>query len=163
MKWLALIALAGVASLAYADVQPFETGSLAKIRAAHAGRPFILGFWSLDCPHCPKELEQLGKLRQLHPKIEVVLVSTDLPGDVSALADFAVRQGLGEAEQWVFAGAQPHKLRFEIDHHWWGELPRTYLFDADHKFEAHSGLVGAEIWKRWLDRNSIDGDQRKQR
>jgi len=144
MLLLALVSLA-----AQAQVQPFEAGSLAQIRTAHAGRPFILSFWSLDCAHCPKELLALGELRRRHPRLDVVLVSTDTPAAAALLADFAARQGLAGAEQWVFADPQPQKLRFEIDRRWWGELPRTYFYDAAHRIEAVSGILPAERLARW--------------
>ncbi len=159
MKWLRLLPwlFLLVASLVWADVgaggeagvRPFESGSLQTIRAAHVHRPFILTFWSIDCAHCPKELKALGELKKQYPKLDIVLVSTD--GDVPAahLASFATRQGLGAAEQWVFADPQPEKLRFEIDRRWWGELPRTYFFDAAHKRESVSGLVSEERLQRW--------------
>ena len=134
-------------------VRLFESGSLDKIRLAHHGKPFILGFWSLDCSHCPEELKALGALKKLHPKLQVVLVSTDTQADATVLTQTAARHGLTRAEQWVFADPQPEKLRFEIDRRWWGELPRAYLFDAEHRSEAVSGIIPAERLARWADEN----------
>ena len=142
--WLML-----VAGAAQAEVRPFESGSLTAIRAAHAGHAFILTFWSIDCAHCPKELKALGELKRRYPKLDIVLVATDHELPTAPLAAFAVQQGLGAVEQWVFADPQPEKLRFEIDRHWWGELPRTYFFDARHQMEGVSGLVNEERLKRW--------------
>lgn len=135
---------------ALAEVRLFETGSLATIKAAHEGRPFILALWSIDCTHCPQELQTLGELRRRNPQVAVVLVSTDAPDHASQLADFAASRGLSSAEQWVFADPQPQKLRYEIDRRWWGELPRTYLFDGDHKAAAYSGPVDDDALQQWL-------------
>lgn len=153
MLRLLLLTLACAAGLAQAEVKPFAAGSLAQIRAAREGRPFILAFWSLECAHCPKELKILGEVKRRYPKADLVLVSTDTPADAAALAEFADRQGLGAAEQWVFAD-QPQKLRFEVDRRWWGELPRTYLFDATHKAEGHSGLIDTDTLGHWLARSA---------
>ena len=151
---LAALALALAVGLAQAEVKPFEPGSLAKIRAAREGRPFILAFWSLDCAHCPKELQALGEFRKRNPGVDVVLVSTDTPDNAPLLAGFAAQQGLPAAEQWVFADPQPQRLRYEIDRRWWGELPRTYLYDSDHKAVAYSGMVAADALQQWLTRNA---------
>ncbi len=147
-RTIALLLLTAFAVLAHAEVRPFESGSLAKIRAARDGRPFILSFWSLECAHCPKELKALGELKRQHPALDVVLVSTDTPAESSALAEFAAQSGLARAEQWVFAG-DAQKLRYEIDRRWWGELPRTYFHDSAHRVEAKSGVVSAEALADW--------------
>ena len=67
-------------------IRPFVSGSLAQILAAREDRPFILVFWSLECQYCPTELKMLGALKQLYPKLEVVLVATDTPNDIPQLA-----------------------------------------------------------------------------
>jgi thiol-disulfide isomerase/thioredoxin len=134
-----------------ADVQPFGPGSIEKIRQARAGKPFILSFWSVDCAHCPKELKALGELKRRHPRLDVVLVSTDSPAEIPALTATAERHGLGGVEQWVFADARPEKLRYEVDRRWWGELPRTYFSDGQ-GVEAVSGVVPEERLARWADR-----------
>lgn len=132
-----------------AEVRPFDSASLDAIRAAHARRPFILIFWSIDCAHCPKELKALGELKRQYPKLDIVLVSTDNEAEAAQLAGFAAQQGLGAVEQWMFADPQPEKLRFAVDRRWWGELPRTYFFDASHRSEGVSGLVAPERLQRW--------------
>lgn len=136
--------------IAHAEVRPFTSGSLDAIRAAHADRAFILAFWSIDCAHCPKELRTLGALKKKFPELEIVLVATDNETPGATLADFAARQGLGEVEQWMFADAQPERLRYEIDRHWWGELPRTYFFDGGPDAEGVSGIVPRKRLERWI-------------
>lgn len=42
-----LVFCAGVKAEA---LRPFKLGSLSEITAQRAGKPFILLFWSLDCP-----------------------------------------------------------------------------------------------------------------
>lgn len=150
MRWLPWLLLLVVAwAQAAAEVRPFESGSLDVIRAARAHRPFILTFWSIDCAHCPKELKALGELKTQYPKLDIVLVSTDNEAAAEQLASFAARQGLGGVDQWMFADPQPEKLRFQVDRRWWGELPRTYFFDATHGMDGVSGLVSEERLRRW--------------
>lgn len=143
-----LVALAGATAQA-AEPRPFVSGSMQQIRAAHAGRPFVLALWSLTCSHCQEELAQLGMLQHRHPQLNVVLISTDTPDDATALTTTLARHGLVRAEAWVYADGFAERLRFEIDPRWGGELPRTYFFDRAHAVTARSGaLVPAEL-ERW--------------
>lgn len=152
MKRLVLLfaLLAGLAGLAEADVRPFGPGSLPQIQGERSGKPFILALWSATCIHCPGELKALGELARQHPGLDIVLVAADTPADAPQLERLAADYGLGRQAQWVFADAQPEKLRFAIDRRWYGELPRTYFFDAQHRREASSGVVPAERLERWV-------------
>jgi thiol-disulfide isomerase/thioredoxin len=148
MKILLLL-MSLMAGLAHAEVRPFLPGSLAQIQAARVGKPFILALWSASCTHCPGELKALGDLARQYAGLEVVLVATDTPELAPQLARLAESYGLGDQAQWVFADAQSEKLRFEIDRRWYGELPRTYFFDARHRREGRSGLIPGERLERW--------------
>ncbi|HJX16783.1 MAG TPA: TlpA disulfide reductase family protein [Acidiferrobacterales bacterium] len=143
-----LAALAGAAAQA-AELKPFVAGSMQQIRAAHAGRPFVLALWSLTCSHCQEELAQLGALQRRHPQLNVVLISTDTAEDAEALTATLARHGLARAEAWVYADAFAERLRFEIDPRWGGELPRTYLFDRAHAVTARSGALAPAELERW--------------
>lgn len=148
MKRLLLL-LCLLAAQAAAEVRPFETGSLARIEAERAGKPFILALWSVTCEHCPGELRALGELARRHPGLEIVLVAADSPAEVPQLEKLAAGYGLRRQSQWVFAEPQPERLRFEIDRRWYGELPRTYFYDAAHRREARSGVVPPERLEQW--------------
>jgi thiol-disulfide isomerase/thioredoxin len=143
-----LAALAGAAAQA-AELKPFVAGSMPQIRAAHAGRPFVLVLWSLTCSHCQEELARLGALQRRHPQLNVVLISTDTPGDAAALTATLARHRLARAEAWVYADAFVERLRFEIDPRWGGELPRTYFFDRAHAVTARSGALAPAELERW--------------
>lgn len=149
MKRLVLL-LALLAGLAEAEVRPFGPGSLQQIQAERSGKPFILALWSATCTHCPSELKALGELSRQHPGLDIVLVAADTPAETPQLEKLAADYGLGRQAQWVFADAQPEKLRFAIDRRWYGELPRTYFFDAQHRREAGSGVMPAERLERWV-------------
>jgi len=134
-------------------VRPFVAGSLARVLANRAGKPFILGFWSLDCVHCGEEMKRLKALKQRHPGLDLVLVSTDGEIEPATLAAHLQAAGLGRAEQWVFADPVPERLRQEIDKRWYGELPRTYLYGRDGQVSAVSGLLNDDVLAPWLKRN----------
>ena len=146
--WLVLGAGAAVAG----ELQPFTGESLPAIKQQFAGRPFILTLWSLTCHHCAKELQTLGKLARSERNLPLVIVSTDTPDDARELRAALKRHGLDRLDTWVFADAVPERLRYAIDPAWRGELPRSYLFDAAHRREAHSGLLNEAQLKDWLKR-----------
>lgn len=147
--WVALLLLLALPSWA-GELKPFGHGSMAQIAAAREGKPFILGFWSISCSHCQEDLALLGEFSQKHPTAQVVLVSTDTPEDSAAIGATLQRHGLGSGEAWVFADAFADRLRFEVDRKWYGELPRTYFYDAAHGVTAFSGKLDAGRLERWV-------------
>lgn len=147
---LLLLALCWFAPpLAAQTLQPFQSGSYQAIVDARSGRPFVLAFWSIDCPPCYKELKMFGELLRSQP-LDLVLVSTDGPGAATQVAEVLARFGLAQAETWLFA-APPERLRFEIDRTWYGELPRSYLFAGGQR-EAISGLLEPATLEAWRQR-----------
>lgn len=153
MKRLIFLAVLLLAGLARADVQPYVVGSLQKIEGERRGKPFILTFWSASCTHCPTELKALGDLLRQYPRLDLVIVATDTPAETPELQRLAQGYGLGEQAQWVFADPQPERLRYEIDRRWYGELPRTYFYDRQHRRDGRSGAVPAEQLEQWAGRH----------
>lgn len=149
MRYLVLLTTLLLAAAAQAEVQPYLAGSLKKIESERRGKPFILTFWSASCTHCPSELRALGELVRQHPRLDLVIVATDTPAESPELQRLAQSYGLAEQTQWVFADAQPERLRYEIDRRWYGELPRTYFYDRHHHREGRSGAIPAEQLERW--------------
>lgn len=148
------VLLAGVfcwpAPAAAQELQPFVPGSYQRIVQGHAGKPFVLAMWSLTCAPCHDELALFGRLLKAHPHFDLVLVSTDSPAETAALRTTLRRHQIARAENWVFADGFEEKLRFEIDRKWYGELPRTYFFQADGTARARSGRVDAATIEAWL-------------
>lgn len=144
--WLALLAPITAAR----DPDHFIRGSLAQIVATRANGAFILAFWSLACAHCQAELAMLGELARDRPRLPLVLVSTDAPGDAPALAATLARHGLGEVESWVFTDDFAERLRYEVDPHWYGELPRSYLYRDGRVAQAASGALDRTTVEAWL-------------
>jgi len=132
------------------EPRPFTADSMETIRAEYEGEPFLLGLWSVTCPPCMQELEMLGRLRDEVPDLPLVLISTDPIRYRDQAEDFLVRYGLEELRSWMFAEDSAARLRHRIDPQWYGELPRSYYFDADHQPEAHSGILTEEQVRAWL-------------
>ncbi len=148
---LGLLLVAGAATAG--EVRTFSGDSLAAIKARFAGRPFIMTLWSLTCHHCVRELQTLGKLARADRQLPLVIISTDSPAETPDIRAALKRHGLDHLDTWVFANEVPERLRYAIDPAWRGELPRSYLFDAAHRREAHSGLLDAARLKDWLRQN----------
>lgn len=146
---LALL-LALILPAAAQELKPFVAGSIKEITAARQGKPFILGMWSLTCTHCREEFALLSGLVKKHPDLDLVLVATDTPEEGEAISATLRQSGLGGAQAWVFADPFAERLRFEIDPKWYGELPRTYLYDPSHKAQAFSGKLNSRQMEQWL-------------
>lgn len=130
------------------ELKPFESGSYQAILDAQGTKPFVLAFWSIDCPPCFAELKMFGELLPSRP-FDLILVSTDGPGAAAEVMQALSRFGLATANAWLFA-APAERLRFEIDRTWYGELPRSYLFRAGHR-ETISGTLKASTLEAWLE------------
>lgn len=130
--------------------RPFVVGSLKEIQAQYAGKPLIVTFWSVGCTHCPAELKTLGALKRRHPDLNIILVAADTPDDGPETRRLATQYGLAKAPQWVFADPIPERLRMDIDRRWYGELPRTYFYDARGARQGRSGVQPAEQLEQWV-------------
>ena len=151
MKRLSLLALLLLAqSVMAADLEPFHSGSRTAIEQAHAGQPFVLAFWSVDCAYCPEEIRHLGALVRKRPDIRLVLVSVDgmeMKSEVGTkLAEYLPD---GKGEGWIFAADDPDRLYFAIDRKWHGELPRPYFYDGKGGVRSMTGQVDAAWLARW--------------
>jgi thiol-disulfide isomerase/thioredoxin len=137
-----------------AEPASFTADSLAKIEARYAGKPFILSLWSVNwCGHCITELTMLGKLAKTKAPLPLVLVATDGMEFSAPIQKTLHRLGLAQMESWVFNDDIPERLRQTIDPNWHGEIPRTYLYDAQHRREAVAGVLGEQKLKAWLKKN----------
>ncbi len=158
MKLLFTILLVFSANMAVAtqETQPLLRGSFQKIIAAHAGKPFIVALWSVSCTHCGADLEIFEQLAGKYSDFNLVLISTDSPEQDKIISATLKKYHLGKmkrparVESWVFADTFTERLRFEIDAQWYGELPRTYFFDANGKQSGVSGVLDAKETAEWV-------------
>ena len=140
------------------EAQPLLRGSFQKIISAHAGKPFIVALWSLSCTHCGANMKMFESLLKLNPTFSLVLISTDTSDQDVAIAqrlrqyqlDKSARQQYPNVESWVFSDTFTERLNFEVDAQWYGELPRTYFFNASGKSTAISGVLRADVVENWL-------------
>jgi thiol-disulfide isomerase/thioredoxin len=133
------------------EPRPFTADSLAAIKAQYAGKPFILSLWSVNwCGHCITELTMLGKLANEQSTLPLVLVATDTPTFSPAIQQTLKRLGLANKDSWVFDDDIPERVRHAIDPGWYGELPRTYLYDAQHNRDVVTGVLSETKLKLWL-------------
>lgn len=155
VRFLAALLLVGfLAPAAAQDIRPFARGSYAQILAAHKGQPFILSLWSLDCVYCRDDFALFEKLARTQPALDVVLVATDTPAQDAAIASMLRHYRLQDREAWVFDDSFVERLRFEVDKHWYGELPRTYLFAGDGTRKAVSGRLDEASLLQWAQRQA---------
>jgi len=131
-------------------IRPFISGSFSQILEQRQEKSFVLVLWSLDCPSCYKELEMLGKFSRQHIDLDIVLVSTDITATQDELLTVLTRYQLDNIESWVFSGDSDERLRFEIDRNWYGELPRSYFFQASGKKQVISGLLSEKKLMEWM-------------
>jgi len=154
-RWAMLaVLLAGLipAGATHAEPLPFERGSWAKLRAAHAGQPTVIHFWGLTCAPCLVEMPQWAALKKARPGMRLVLVAADpVPQDPERLDATLARFGLDATESWSFTDRFYERLRYEIDPAWAGELPRTVMIDRDGKAEILPGVADLSTVKAWLD------------
>lgn len=131
-------------ALASAGPQPFVPDSLTRIMTNHQGQAFALVLWSVDCPPCLAELSELSALRDQIDQGRLVLVSTDT-GEMLEQVELTLQElGLDQVEHLAFGDSLPELLRFRIDPSWAGELPRAYLYDAQHQRQAISGRLSRQ-------------------
>lgn len=148
-----LAAVSGLMTSVFAEgdyFQPFTATSFAEIKAGYAGQEFLVGLWSVDCPPCLVELDMMGAILEDNPDLPFVLISTDPIEDREWAYDFLQDFGLAERPSWMFADSFEERLRFSIDPNWYGELPRSYFFDADHQMHSHSGIMTRELLLQWF-------------
>jgi thiol-disulfide isomerase/thioredoxin len=148
---LAALILASAAASA-GELKPFDGATPAAIAQMHAGKPYILVFWSLYCDPCREEMHQWGALQRRHPKVPILLVSTDGLQARAMTEKYLATQRLGRVQTWIFSDEFTERVRHAIDPSWRGELPRTYLFDRAHRAVATSGKLAAREISDWIAR-----------
>lgn len=157
MKWLLafLLCLSAAGVSAEQETRPFVRGSYERIVASHTGEPFVVSLWSLTCTNCREDLSMFGRLAKKYPGLKLVLIATDSPDQNKEIEQTLLRYRLEHAESWVFAESYAERLRYEVDKEWYGELPRTYFFNAQGKVESSlSGVLDRAQTERWIRENS---------
>lgn len=144
---LLILAFHSGAVMARADeqIRSFAPDSFQKIVTAHAGKPFVVLVWALDCEYCLPSFKALAEAQRQH-KLRVVTIATDRADDrqVTGLIRHKLATAGLDSEMWAFGLASSERLRYAIDPKWRGEMPRSYWFDARGHATAYSGIVTAK-------------------
>ncbi|MGZ8252308.1 MAG: TlpA family protein disulfide reductase [Methylophilaceae bacterium] len=148
--WLSMMLLLTSAIAMGTDFKPFDGQSRAAIEQAYAGKPLILAFWSVDCTYCMEDLTALGELVKRHPQATLITVCTDGREAADKAAGMLEAAKLQAHPRWQFAEVDEERLRYNIDKNWYGELPRTYFYDAGHQVQAISGRPEKAWLARWI-------------
>lgn len=146
LKQLLTICLLTFVSISSSQAEPqfvksFNPGSYQQILRENANQAFVLAIWSVDCPSCIKDMTVLSQIRQHHPDLKIIMLSTDEPANTSEAKNILARHQLDDLENWIFGSDDAQKLRYEIDPGWYGELPRTYFFTSAHSRTGKSGAL----------------------
>jgi hypothetical protein len=121
-------------------VKPFNRDTLAAIERQHAGTPFWLVLWDLDCPYCMKSLSHLGAAQRTDPQLKIVTISTDPMQSADEIAARLAQLGV-RSDAYAFGDAPREALQYAIDPAWLGEKPRAYRYAGSGKREAISGVI----------------------
>lgn len=124
----------------------FGQDSFARIQASHAGKPFVVVVWGLECAYCDSSFAALAEV-QRKQGFEVVTIATDAADDPQARRLIMKKLHLSGlvSEAWAFGNAPVEQLRYAIDPKWFGEMPRTYWFNAQGEKRAYSGALSTSV------------------
>ena len=137
------------------DLHPFVRGSWQQLVKAHQGKPIVVHFWGLTCGPCLAELPNWTAERKKRPDLDLVLVDSSPFGDDPDEVRTALKKdGLLNAENWLFADSFEERLRYEIDLHWHGEMPYTLMISPDGKVTSVTGLMNFAQLNSWLDKQA---------
>ncbi len=133
------------------SVNEFIKGSFAHIQQQNKGSPYLVLFWSEQCAYCMKELTALGQLpSDQRAAFKLVTVSTDPFMDKAFIREKLASFNLPTVEAWVFSAPHAETLYFDVDNRWRGELPLSFLFDAQNNKTKKMGELKPEHLTAWL-------------
>jgi thiol-disulfide isomerase/thioredoxin len=151
MKLKILLIFLFFSKLAFAnEFLPFDTNTRKAIERRYLDQPLIISFWSIDCPYCIDDLKKLGKALNKNTKVKLITVCVDGKESAKKAERILNLAHLPEHERYQYAEADEDKLRYSIDPTWYGELPRTYFYDADHQITPLSGKISNSFLDTWL-------------
>ncbi len=137
-------------TVAASQTQAFIFGSYKKILANNAKQPFLLAIWSINCVSCMKDLALLRDIHTQKPELKIILLAADELSASAQIHAILEKLQLTSLENWVFADDNDQKLRFEIDPKWYGEIPRTYFFNAAQQRTGISGVLSKERYEEMI-------------
>lgn len=148
-----LLSLYGIslsANAEQAQLKHFASGSYQQLLKQYAGKPIVVMIWSIHCTICLEKMPLLSELRKNKPNINLIMIATDDVSATNQVRSILNENKLDQVDNWIFADANPQKLRYEIDPKWYGEVPRTYFLDKDHQRVGISGSVPRETMETMI-------------
>ena len=132
------------------SLNQFEPDSYQEIVDSNNVEPFLMVFWSLDCPPCIDELLLLARFHKHYPRAKVIMVSTDSVRARDEIEQLMKQRGLHDLEHWVFTDNSIQAIRYAIDPLWYGELPRSYFHSHNQPRQARSGRLNEQTLLLWF-------------
>ena len=136
-------------SFAY-DFMPFDMNTRQVIEKRYIDQPLIISFWSIDCPYCIDDLRKLGKALSKNTNVKLITVCVDGKESAKKAERILSQANLPKHEQYQYAEVDEDRLRYNIDPAWYGELPRTYFYDAAHQVTPLSGKISNSFLDKWF-------------
>jgi thiol-disulfide isomerase/thioredoxin len=136
-------------SFAY-DFMPFDMNTRKVIERRYIDQPLIISFWSIDCPYCIDDLKKLGKALSKNTNVKLITVCVDGKESAKKAERILSQANLPKHEKYQYAEVDEDRLRYNIDPAWYGELPRTYFYDAAHQVTPLSGKISNSFLDKWF-------------
>jgi len=136
-------------SFAY-DFMPFDMNTRKVIEKRYIDQPLIISFWSIDCPYCIDDLKKLGKALSKNTNVQLITVCVDGKESAKKAERILSQANLPKHEKYQYAEVDEDRLRYNIDPAWYGELPRTYFYDATHQVTPLSGKISNSFLDKWF-------------
>ncbi len=89
----------------------------------------------------------MNELQRNRPDLNIVMLATDDVSIADQIQKVLAKNQLTNLDNWVFADKNAQRLRYEIDPKWFGELPRAYFLDKNHKRQGFSGALSQEDYE----------------
>jgi len=151
MKFKTLLFLLFVSNLSFAyDFMPFDMNTRQSIEKRYIDQPLIISFWSIDCPYCINDLKKLGKALSKNTNVKLITVCVDGKESAKKAERILSQANLPKHEKYQYAEVDEDRLRYNIDPAWYGELPRTYFYDATHQVTPLSGKISNSFLDKWF-------------
>jgi thiol-disulfide isomerase/thioredoxin len=136
-------------SFAY-EFMPFDMNTRTVIEKRYIDQPLIISFWSIDCPYCIDDLKKLGKALSKNTNVKLITVCVDGKESAKKAERILSQANLPKHEKYQYAEVDEDRLRYNIDPAWYGELPRTYFYDATHQVTPLSGKISNSFLDKWF-------------
>ena len=93
-------------------------------------KPFVMMFWSIDCPPCLSEMRKISTL-SASEKNKFVFIATDGHELKNEISNLLHQLDLENQNNWVIKSNEIDQITSIIDKRWYGETPRSYYFDTN--------------------------------